>query len=174
MSNAWIFDEWTSYLNSYLTCTDKALCGGNDEYYFFAKVKENKSSTENGYWEEIGVTVPIFSGTDQKVGMKKYLLFHIGELAQSSETSWVMQEYHICSSGFDQSTVSYHGDKVGENWSEWVLCRVYEIDKNMYPQEGVNHYNSDDDDSGTDLSWQDQVFLSLELDDDMEGITMPQ
>jgi hypothetical protein len=44
----------------------------------------------------------------------------------------------------------------------------------MYPQEGVNHYNSDDDDSGTDLSWQDQVFLSLELDDDMEGITMPQ
>nr|QSD99904.1 NAC family transcription factor [Melilotus albus] len=153
--------------------TDKALCGGNEEYYFFAKVKENKSSTENGYWEEIGVTEPIFSGTDQKVGMKKYLVFHI---AQGAETSWVMQQYHICSSGFDHSMVSYHGDdKVGENWSEWILCRVYETEKNMYSQDGVNYCNSDDDDSGTDLSWQDQVFLSLELDnDDMEGITMPQ
>ncbi|XP_058781346.1 NAC domain-containing protein 104-like [Vicia villosa] len=135
----------------------KAMCGGNDEdqYYFFTKLKKENRSTKNGFWKEIGVTEPIFSGTDQKVGMKNYLVFNI---SQGAETSWVMQEYHICSNVFD---------KVGENWNEWVLCKVYEVEKNMYPEQG---YSDDDrESSGTELSWQDQVFLSLDLDMDMEG-----
>ncbi|KAL5075187.1 hypothetical protein RYX36_014171, partial [Vicia faba] len=99
------------------------MCGGNDDdqYYFFTKLNKENRSTQNGFWKEIGVTEPIFSGTDQKVGMKKYLVFN--------EASWVMQEYHICSSLFD---------KVGENWSEWVLCKVYH-------EQGVNCCYSDDD-----------------------------
>lgn len=61
----------------------------------------------------------------------------------------------------------------GENWNEWILCKVYEVEKNMYPEQG---YSDDDrESSGTELSWQDQVFLSLDLDIDMEGgITMNQ
>lgn len=138
--------------------TGKALCSEN-QYYFFTEVKENRS-TENGYWKEIGVTEPILStSVDQKVGIKKYLVFHIGE----TETCWVMQEYHICSSGFDTNIASY------QNWSKWVLCRVYEKDGS---QQGLNCYD-DDDDSGTELSCLDEVFLSS-LDDDVEEISMPE
>lgn len=77
------------------------MCGGNDEdqYYFFTKLNKENRSTKNGFWKEIGVTEPIFSGTDQKVGMKNYLVFNI---SQGAETSWVMQEYHISSNVFDK------------------------------------------------------------------------
>lgn len=68
--------------------TGKALSSGN-QHYFFTEEKENRS-TENGYWKEIGVTKPI-----NKLGIKKYLVFN---LDQGSETSWVMEEYHISES----------------------------------------------------------------------------
>lgn len=82
-------------------CTGKAFSSGN-QYYFFSKVNGNRS-TEIGYWKEIGVTEPILSAVDEKVGIKKYLVFYIGEPPQGTETSWMMQEYHICSSGLDSS-----------------------------------------------------------------------
>lgn len=53
-----------------------------------------------------------------------------------------------------------------QSWSQWVLCRVYE----KMRSEGVNCY-SDDDDSGSELSWLDEVYLSL--DDDLEKFGMP-
>ncbi|KAG5035895.1 NAC domain-containing protein 104 [Glycine soja] len=145
----------------------KALLSGN-QYYFFTKVNENRAR-ENGYWKDTGVTEPILSTFDKKVGMKKYLGFHIGEAPQGTETSWVMQEYYICSSGFD--TASYRSArrrrKHDQSWSKWVLCKVYE---KIRSQQGVNCY-SDDDDSGSELSWLDEVYLSL--DDDLEEIGMP-
>lgn len=88
------------YIYAYL---GKALSSGN-QHYFFTKVKENRS-TENGYWKEIGVMEPIVSSSE-KVGIKKYLVFNLGEAPQGTETSWVMQEYHICSSGFNTTTAS--------------------------------------------------------------------
>ncbi|ESW09791.1 hypothetical protein PHAVU_009G156300 [Phaseolus vulgaris] len=147
----------------------KALLSGN-QYYFFTKVNENRTM-ENGCWKEIGVTEPIFSTFDEKVGTKKYLVFHIGEEApHGTETNWVMQEYHICSSGFD--TASYRSSrrrrKHDQSWSKWVLCRVYE---KMRSEQGVNSYSDDDDESGSELSWLDEVYLSL--DDDLEEIVMP-
>ena len=54
-----------------------------------------------------------------------------------------------------------------QSWSKWVLCKVYE---KIRSQQGVNCY-SDDDDSGSELSWLDEVYLSL--DDDLEEIGMP-
>jgi len=54
-----------------------------------------------------------------------------------------------------------------QSWSKWVLCRVYE---KMRSEEGVKFY-SDDDESGSELSWLDEVYLSL--DDDLEEIGMP-
>ncbi|KAK7316942.1 hypothetical protein RJT34_00778 [Clitoria ternatea] len=144
----------------------KALSTGN-QYYFFTKLKENRTA-ENGYWKEIGVTEPVLSTFDKKVGMKKYLVYHIGEAPQDTETNWVMQEYHLCSSGFD--TASYRTArrrrKHDQSWKKWVLCRVYE---KSISEEGENWYN-DDDDCGTELSWLDEVYLSL--DDDFEELSM--
>ncbi|TKY73822.1 NAC transcription factor 25 [Spatholobus suberectus] len=144
----------------------KALLSGN-QHYFFTRVNENRTA-ENGYWKEIGVTEPILSTVDRKVGMKKNLVFHIGEAPQGTETNWVMQEYHICSSGFD--TASYRSArrrrKHDQSWSKWVLCRVCEKGRS---QQGVSCY-SDNDDNGSELSWLDEVFLSL--DDDLDEIGM--
>ncbi|OIV98090.1 hypothetical protein TanjilG_25955 [Lupinus angustifolius] len=141
----------------------KALSSGN-EYYFFTKVKE-KWATENGYWREIGVTNHIFSALDEKVGMKKYHVFHVGEDPQVTETNWVMHEYHICTSGFDTSYQSARRKRIQDKkWSKWVLCRVYEKNKSQ------NCYRHEDD-SGSELSLLDEVYLSL--DDDLEEISMP-
>ena len=85
-------------------CLGKALSSGN-QHYFFSRAKENRS-TENGYWKEIGVTEAVVSASE-KVGMKKYLVFNLGEAPQGTETSWVMQEFHICSSSF--TTASTRG-----------------------------------------------------------------
>jgi len=41
----------------------------------------------------------------------------------------------------------------------------------MRSEQGVNSYSDDDDESGSELSWLDEVYLSL--DDDLEEIVMP-
>ncbi|XP_020224898.1 NAC domain-containing protein 104 [Cajanus cajan] len=145
----------------------KALFSGN-QYYFFSKVNENRT-TENGYWKEIGMTEPILSTVDKKVGMKKYLVFHIGEAPQDTETNWVMQEYHICSSGFDMASYrsARRRRKHDQSWSKWVLCRVYEKRR---CEEGVKCYSDDEDENGSELSWLDEFYLRL--DDDLEEIGM--
>ncbi|KAK7247585.1 hypothetical protein RIF29_42470 [Crotalaria pallida] len=138
----------------------KALSSGNQHYYFFTKENKENKVTENGYWNEIGMTEAIVTAVGKKVGTKKYLVFHLnpnGEAPHGSETGWVMQEYHHHQSG-----------------SKWVLCKVYERKSNNFDQSqrGENYY-SDEDDSGTELSWEDQVFLSLDDDDLEEIISLP-
>ncbi|KAK7369507.1 hypothetical protein VNO80_11546 [Phaseolus coccineus] len=140
----------------------KALSSGN-QHYFFSRAKENRS-TENGYWKEIGVTEAVVSASE-KVGMKKYLVFNLGEAPQGTETSWVMQEFHICSSSF--STASTRGRRKSDQCrSKWVLCKAYEK-KSSESEEGVNCYN-DENDSGTELSWLDEFYMSL--DEDVEEV----
>ncbi|KAK7318436.1 hypothetical protein RJT34_03137 [Clitoria ternatea] len=140
----------------------KALSSGN-QHYFFTKVK-GKRGTENGYWKEIGVTEPIVSASD-KVGMKKYLVYN---LADGTETNWVMQEYHISSSTAASIGRSTKGRRKSDqiSRSKWVLCKVYEK-KMSQSQQGVNCY-SDEEDTGTELSWLDEFYMSL--DDDLEEI----
>ncbi|XP_054820225.1 NAC domain-containing protein 104-like [Prosopis cineraria] len=147
----------------------KALSSGN-QYYFFTKVNENRT-TQSGYWREIGLAESIVSAVDKKVGVKKYLVFDIGEAPEGTETSWVMQEYLLCSSG--SNTTSHRSNrgrkKQDQSQSKWALCRVYE--RNRDSQQEVNCYDDDDeDDSRTELSWMDEVFLSL--DDDLEDINL--
>ena len=105
------------YIYIYIcTYTGKAFSSGN-QHYFFTKVKE-KRATANGYWKEVGVTEPIVSSAaDKKVGIKKYFVFN---LVEGTETSWVMQEYHICSSMFN---TAYHGSTWGRQKpvSDFVL-----------------------------------------------------
>ncbi|MED6110405.1 hypothetical protein PIB30_042573 [Stylosanthes scabra] len=154
----------------------KALSSGN-QYYFFSKVKEKKE-TENGYWKEIGESEAIMSSSsenEKKVGTKKKMVFHIGEAPHGIQTTWLMQEYHISPSSSNNNHIiatSIRGRRKhdhDESWSKWVLCRVYEKKRTV---RGVNYSSDDDehdedyDDSGTELSWLDEVYLSL--DDDLE------
>lgn len=136
----------------------KALGEGN-QWYFYSRRTQNRS-TSNGYWKPMGIDEAVFnSSSSRKVGMKKYLVFCIGEAGV--KTNWVMQEYRLSDSS-DSSSSRSSSKRRGHSkidYSKWVVCRVYER-------------NCDDSggDDGTELSCLDEVFLSL---DDLDEISLP-
>lgn len=71
----------------------KAMSEGK-KWYFYSRRVQNRI-TGSGYWQTIGVEEPIYSRTGQKVGMKKYSAFYVGE---GVKTNWIMHEYRISSS----------------------------------------------------------------------------
>ncbi|TYI85999.1 hypothetical protein E1A91_D04G037300v1 [Gossypium mustelinum] len=84
----------------------KALMSGK-RYFFFSQKMENRV-LENGYWKQLDMEEPIFSGGSGKVGVKKLFEFYIGGAPFGMKTNWVMQEYHLCNWG---SALSLHYPK---------------------------------------------------------------
>lgn len=84
----------------------KALSSGS-LYYFFDKVTENRV-TKNGYWKELDMEKSILSSAGKKMGIKKCLVFCTGEAPDGVETAWIMQEYHLCSSGMGGALYKYN------------------------------------------------------------------
>ncbi|OMO86880.1 No apical meristem (NAM) protein [Corchorus olitorius] len=81
----------------------KALAEGN-QWYFYSRRTQNRN-TSNGYWKPMGIDEPVVnSSSSKKVGMKKYLVFYIGEDSGGIKTNWVMQEYRLSDS--DHSSTS--------------------------------------------------------------------
>ncbi|KAE8661566.1 phosphatidylserine decarboxylase proenzyme 3-like isoform X1 [Hibiscus syriacus] len=134
----------------------KALCEDN-QWYFYSRRMQIRC-TSNGYWERMGIDEPVVNSINKRVGMKRYLVFYIGEGPAAIKTSWITQEYRLSGSdsGTAKSSKSSGHSKI--DYSKWVVCRVYE--KNC----------SEEDDDGTELSCLDEVFLSL---DDMDEISLP-
>ncbi|XVF14815.1 hypothetical protein REPUB_Repub09cG0093900 [Reevesia pubescens] len=138
----------------------KALLTGN-QYFFFSEMMENRV-LENGYWKQLDIEEPIFStGAVKKVGAKKFFVFYIGEAPLGAQTNWLMQEYHLCNWG--SALKSYYKIKGNKklDCNKWVLCRVEESKSN------AQSFSYSDEDNGTELSYLDEMFLSLndDLDD---------
>ncbi|KAK9292779.1 hypothetical protein L1049_020759 [Liquidambar formosana] len=143
----------------------KALSSGN-QWYFFSRVTENRV-TKNGYWKKLdNIDEPIFTSASTKVGIKKYLVFCIGEAPAGIETNWLMEEYHLSSRGLLSNTSYKRRRNPKLDSSQWVLCRVHE--RKGDSRQGLCY---DDDDDGTELSCLDEMFLSL--DDDYDEISLP-
>ncbi|XP_010270354.1 PREDICTED: NAC domain-containing protein 104-like [Nelumbo nucifera] len=140
----------------------KALEGINNHWYFFSRRTPNRISA-NGYWKPLGVDEPIFTGESKKVGMKKYLVFYLGEAPTGIKTNWVMQEYRLSDSGSSSRSSRKKGNSKMDS-SRLVLCRVYERSG------GSQGSFCDEDGDGTELSCLDEVFLSL---DDLDEISLP-
>ncbi|XP_055814845.1 NAC domain-containing protein 104 [Solanum dulcamara] len=137
----------------------KAMAEGN-KWYFYSR-RTHSRITENGYWKSLGVDEPIFSNDNNNVGMKKYYAFYIGEPSEGVKTNWVMQEFSLnsdSSSGSSRSS-SKRRTRSKNDYSGWVICRVYE-----------RKCDNDNDDDGPELSCLDEVFLSL---DDLDEISLP-
>ncbi|XP_031129979.1 NAC domain-containing protein 104-like [Ipomoea triloba] len=140
----------------------KAMAEGR-KWYFYSR-RTSRRMTENGFWKPLGVEEPIFSssGAGQKVGMKKYYAFYVGEPPEGDKTDWVMQEYRL--SDYSASTSSRSSSRRNRHskidYSKWVICRVFE----------GNYDNGGGGDDGTELSCLDEVFLSL---DDLDEISLP-
>nr|GMC89703.1 NAC domain-containing protein 104 [Ipomoea batatas] len=139
--------------------------GEGNKWYFYSRRTASRI-TSNGYWKALGGDEPIFpSSGGHRVGVKRCYAFYIGEPPQGEKTSWVMQEYRLSASP-DSASASTTSAKSSSrrrthsknDYSKWVICRVYDS-------------NCDDDgDDGNELSCLDEVFLSL---DDLDEISLP-
>ncbi|KAK8529728.1 hypothetical protein V6N13_102630 [Hibiscus sabdariffa] len=139
----------------------KALGEGN-RWYFYSRRTPNRS-TGNGHWKPMGIDEPVVnSNSSNKVGMKKYFVFYIGESGPAGiKTNWIMQEYRLSDSDSGSGRSSKRrGGHSKIDYSKWVICRVYER----------NCSEEEEDDDGTELSCLDEVFLSL---DDLDEISLP-
>ncbi|MCD7456168.1 hypothetical protein HAX54_030783 [Datura stramonium] len=128
------------------------------QWYFFSQVKENVNrATGKGYWKEISMmNQPIIhTNSGQKIiGIKKYFVYYITTNIHDHQlqTNWIMEEFHLSTN-----------NRQNEQLLEWVICRVHESKKDS---EGI----SCDDEDEAELSALDEVFLSL---DDEEEISFP-
>jgi hypothetical protein len=93
--------------------TGKALQSGN-QWYFFSHATQTRTSP-NGHWKPIADETVISGGCN--VGLKKTLIFFIGEPFEAIKTNWVMHEYHLmdgstnCSSSSTSSSSSKRSHK---------------------------------------------------------------
>ncbi|KAG1331181.1 NAC domain-containing protein [Cocos nucifera] len=142
----------------------KALQGGK-YWYFFTHRAQNKE-TANGYWKPIDIEESITSG-DIDVGLKRTLIFYVGEAPEGMKTNWVMHEYHLLdgvlssagSSGSSRRSLKKRSNTRMES-NKWIICRVYES--------SCASQNFHDD--GMELSCLDEVFLSF---DDLDEVSLP-
>ncbi|KAK6121321.1 hypothetical protein DH2020_044934 [Rehmannia glutinosa] len=142
---------------------DGKAMGEGKRWYFYSRRTQSRI-TGSGYWQSIGVEEPIYSSDGQiKVGLKKYSDFYIGVPWEGVKTNWIMHEYRVLSSNPTSKSSSSQrrnskivSNKFYNDYSKWVICRVYERDE--------------DDDDGAELSCLDEVYLSL---DDLDEISLP-
>lgn len=76
---------------------------GEQEWYFFSPrdrkypngARPNRAAT-SGYWKATGTDKPVLSsGSNQKVGVKKALVFYGGKPPKGIKTNWIMHEYRL-------------------------------------------------------------------------------
>ncbi|CAI9770096.1 unnamed protein product [Fraxinus pennsylvanica] len=133
----------------------KAMAESN-KWYFYSRRTQSRI-TDSGYWQSIGIDEPIYSSASQKlIGMKKYYAFYIGEPPEGVKTDWILQEYRLSDSSSSCRSSRKRNSK--KEYSKWVACRVYE------------HACDKEDDDGLELSYLDEVFMSL---DDLDEISLP-
>ncbi|KAK1311230.1 NAC transcription factor NAM-B2 [Acorus calamus] len=135
----------------------KALAGGN-QLYFFQRGGMRTRASANGVWKLVSSDEPVVTGENKTVGIKKTMVFQLGEALSEMKTNWIMHEYHLLESGSSSSRSSSkkssqkRGNRKNES-DEWVLCRVYDASE-----------------EGIELSCLDEVFLSL---DDLDEVSLP-
>ncbi|XP_057770047.1 NAC domain-containing protein 104-like [Salvia miltiorrhiza] len=121
------------------------------EWYFFSELKQNRA-TEKGFWKETGLSEAIFTSNGDEVGIKNFLVF----CGDGVHTNWIMEEY--------RSTTSQTQLR---GLNEWVICRVRE-GKLFDCEEKISC-----DDDGVELSYLDEVFFSMDGNDQDDEITFP-
>lgn len=77
---------------------------GEGEWYFFSPrdrkypngARPNRAAA-SGYWKATGTDRPVHTsrGTQQKIGVKKALVFYKGRAPKGVKTTWVMHEYRL-------------------------------------------------------------------------------
>nr|WLK83180.1 NAC protein 6 [Casuarina equisetifolia] len=110
---------------------------GEQEWYFFSPrdrkypngARPNRAAT-SGYWKATGTDKPILTSTgNQKVGVKKALVFYGGKPPKGIKTNWIMHEYRLVENNNSSSSKPPGAEAANKKGSlrldDWVLCRIY-------------------------------------------------
>ncbi|KAJ0264157.1 NAC transcription factor 56 [Hirschfeldia incana] len=108
---------------------------GEQEWYFFSPrdrkypngARPNRAAT-SGYWKATGTDKPVLaSNGNQKVGVKKALVFYSGKPPKGIKSDWIMHEYRL----LDNKPINrppgcdFGNKKNSLRLDDWVLCRIY-------------------------------------------------
>lgn len=97
-----------------------------EKYFFSQRVlrwphgKQWNRAAGNGHYKTSGKVVPIFStgingGDNEKIGLKRTLVFYQGRTSVGQNTEWMMQEYSLVEAGLKPYRVMKpSGSKVHE------------------------------------------------------------
>ena len=94
--------NWTGFFFVFGGFVAKAAFG-EQEWYFFSPrdrkypngARPNRAAT-SGYWKATGTDKPVLTaGGNQKVGVKKALVFYGGKPPRGIKTNWIMHEYRL-------------------------------------------------------------------------------
>ncbi|XP_021740524.1 NAC transcription factor 25-like [Chenopodium quinoa] len=120
---------------------------GEQEWYFFSPrdrkypngARPNRAAT-SGYWKATGTDKPILtSNGNQKVGVKKALVFYGGKPPRGIKTDWIMHEYRVIdansSSKLPHPLVDHPSKKASLRLDDWVLCRIYKKNNTQRPMD---------------------------------------
>ncbi|KAF5474347.1 hypothetical protein F2P56_006252 [Juglans regia] len=119
---------------------------GEQEWYFFSPrdrkypngARPNRAAT-SGYWKATGTDKPILtSNGNQKVGVKKALVFYGGKPPKGIKTNWIMHEYRLVDNQNTSSSkppgADHAANKKGSlRLDDWVLCRIYKKNNTQRP-----------------------------------------
>ncbi|PKH47734.1 hypothetical protein CRG98_050459 [Punica granatum] len=118
---------------------------GEQEWYFFSPrdrkypngARPNRAAT-SGYWKATGTDKPVLSSNgNQKVGVKKALVFYGGKPPKGMKTNWIMHEYRLAENkAINKPPGCDLGNKKNSlRLDDWVLCRIYKKN-NSHPGTG--------------------------------------
>lgn len=95
---------------------------GEEEWYFFSPrdrkypngARPNRAAT-SGYWKATGTDKPVLASSEgnQKVGVKKALVFYGGKPPKGIKTNWIMHEYRLIDNKLDGSNNKLPGFIIG-------------------------------------------------------------
>ncbi|PKA51815.1 NAC transcription factor 25 [Apostasia shenzhenica] len=102
---------------------------GEREWYFFSPrdrkypngVRPNRAAA-SGYWKATGTDKPITSKSNERIGVKKALVFYKGRPPKGTKTNWIMHEYRLAASLNCKQPLREGSMRL----DDWVLCRIYQ------------------------------------------------
>lgn len=122
---------------------------GEGEWYFFSPrdrkypngARPNRAAA-SGYWKATGTDRPVHTsrGTQQKIGVKKALVFYKGRAPKGVKTTWVMHEYRLADGICSPSNV--HRKPGSLRLDDWVLCRIFKKSPNVQRGSGKDMNSS--------------------------------
>ncbi|URE23711.1 nucleoside-diphosphatase, partial [Musa troglodytarum] len=149
---------------------------GEREWYFFSPrdrkypngVRPNRAAA-SGYWKATGTDKAIHdSRGNERIGVKKALVFYKGRPPKGSKTNWIMHEYRLEEA---RRSNYYKLKHASMRLDDWVLCRIYK--KNLQPVPPSMDDRERQDPAGSASSSFHGMNRALSMADLMEDYSAP-